>query len=66
MLAIRYIGQLQNQSQHLYIGKYCEQYTGAIIHLLMHALGLYHEDQRYDRDAYLHVHTQNILVYVYY
>ncbi|CAG0925966.1 unnamed protein product, partial [Notodromas monacha] len=34
--------------------------TGTIIHELLHAFGLIHQHQRYDRDNYITIKTQNV------
>jgi len=41
------------------IGNGCEQ-KGTIMHELLHSLGFYHEQNRYDRDTYVDIHMSNI------
>ena len=38
----------------LNLGKHCEHFN-VVAHELMHALGLYHEQQRLDRNLYMEV-----------
>ena len=42
-----------------FIGNGCI-YTRTITHELLHALGLFHEHQRRDRDNYVEIHRENI------
>lgn len=48
--------------QHIMLGSGCfAKGIGTVLHELLHALGLDHEHQRPDRDAFIDVHHQNIL-----
>jgi hypothetical protein len=40
-------------------GATCISYV-TVLHELMHKLGLWHEQMRYDRDKYIKVHWENI------
>jgi hypothetical protein len=42
-------------------GPNCLENEGRAIHELMHALGIFHEHSRADRDTYIDVHYENIM-----
>jgi hypothetical protein len=53
-----YIGRLGMAAQPIFIGSYCS--TGNVIHEVGHALGLYHEHVRLDRDKHVAIQWPNI------
>lgn len=52
-----YVG-MQGGAQRLFLAPQCS--TGNTIHEIGHALGLWHEQSRNDRDEYVEVHFENI------
>ncbi|MBL8176184.1 MAG: hypothetical protein JNK48_16015, partial [Bryobacterales bacterium] len=53
-----YVGRLGIAAQPINIGDSCS--TGNTIHEIGHAIGLYHEHTRTDRDTYVKVNLQNV------
>lgn len=45
--------------QHVTLGDGCI-YTGIVMHELMHSVGFWHEQSRWDRDDFITVNYQNI------
>jgi len=52
------VGRIKGR-QGLYLGPGC-LHPGVIMHELMHALGFWHEQSRYDRDRYIRINWDNI------
>uniref|UniRef100_A0A3Q2T6Z4 Metalloendopeptidase n=1 Tax=Fundulus heteroclitus TaxID=8078 RepID=A0A3Q2T6Z4_FUNHE len=55
-----YIGQRIANGQNLSIGARCDT-LGIVEHEILHALGFFHEQSRYDRDDYVQIVSANIL-----
>ncbi|XP_028327216.1 meprin A subunit beta-like isoform X2 [Gouania willdenowi] len=55
-----YIGQALANGQTLSIGRYCDEIS-TVEHEILHALGFYHEQSRYDRDNYVTIVEENVI-----
>ncbi|CEF60256.2 Astacin-like metalloendopeptidase [Strongyloides ratti] len=56
------IGKIQKRCQDIEIGPRCNTFEG-ILHETLHALGLYHEQCRFDRDFFVKIYKKNMLQY---
>ncbi|XP_066962669.1 zinc metalloproteinase nas-10-like [Macrobrachium rosenbergii] len=55
-----YVG-MTSSGQPIYITKVCQSNMGSLLVELGHAIGLWHEETRSDRDTYVHINTGNVL-----
>ncbi|XP_037641929.1 meprin A subunit beta-like isoform X2 [Sebastes umbrosus] len=54
-----FYGKLSTIGQEVSIGRFCDQIS-TVEHELLHALGFFHEQSRYDRDDYVTIAFENI------
>ncbi|XP_072316972.1 meprin A subunit beta-like [Eucyclogobius newberryi] len=54
------VGKQSKNGQKLILGDGCEQ-VGIVEHEFLHALGFYHEHQRFDRDSYVTINFTNVM-----
>ncbi|KAM9723725.1 uncharacterized protein ACNS7B_019030 [Menidia menidia] len=55
-----FIGRVQPNGQVLSIGRFCDT-TDTTEHEILHALGFYHEQSRFDRDNFVTIVLENVL-----
>ena len=46
--------------QTIRLSDFCLEVVGKIMHEMMHAIGFYHEQSRWDRDDYIKIIQQNV------
>ncbi|KAK8404608.1 hypothetical protein O3P69_007686 [Scylla paramamosain] len=51
---------MQGCQQQINYPDWCIEYLGTMMHEMLHALGFYHEQSRYDRDDYVTIVWENI------
>ena len=56
-----FVDRMDIGQQELTLGSGCLKLMGEVQHELLHALGLYHEQSRMDRDEYVHIIWENIV-----
>ncbi|XP_068208446.1 protein SpAN-like [Palaemon carinicauda] len=56
-----YVGVTSSSGQPIYITKVCQRDKGSLLVELGHAIGLWHEETRSDRDSYVHINADNVL-----
>ncbi|CEF70623.1 Astacin-like metalloendopeptidase [Strongyloides ratti] len=58
---LSFVGNIRRDNwQVVEIGKRCD-YVGGILHETLHALGLYHEQCRFDRDFFVKIYKENMM-----
>ncbi len=55
-----YIGRVEANGQTVSIGRGCDEIS-TVEHEILHALGFFHEQSRYDRDSYVEIEFDNIV-----
>uniref|UniRef100_A0A3B5PTX0 Metalloendopeptidase n=1 Tax=Xiphophorus maculatus TaxID=8083 RepID=A0A3B5PTX0_XIPMA len=55
-----YVGRIFSNGQDLSIGQNCD-FVAIVEHEILHALGFYHEQSRYDRDNHVQIEYSNII-----
>ncbi|XP_005092556.2 meprin A subunit beta [Aplysia californica] len=56
-----FVGNMRRGRQEVIVGQGCE-HKGVIMHELLHAVGFWHEHTRPDRDQYIDIHLNNVLI----
>uniref|UniRef100_A0A3B5LRB2 Metalloendopeptidase n=1 Tax=Xiphophorus couchianus TaxID=32473 RepID=A0A3B5LRB2_9TELE len=55
-----YVGRIFKDGQELSIGAGCD-HIAIVEHVILHALGFYHEEIRHDRDDYVQINFDNVI-----
>ncbi|XP_064077677.1 protein SpAN-like [Macrobrachium nipponense] len=56
-----YVGMTGSSAQPVYLTDLCEEKFGELVIEIGHAIGMWHEESRSDRDTYVHINTDNAL-----
>ncbi|XP_066962694.1 hatching enzyme 1.2-like [Macrobrachium rosenbergii] len=56
-----YVGMTGSSAQSVYLTELCEEHFGELVIEIGHAIGMWHEETRSDRDTYVHINTDNAL-----
>ncbi|XP_064077675.1 blastula protease 10-like [Macrobrachium nipponense] len=56
-----FVGMTSSSGQPIYVTKVCQRNMGSLLVEVGHAIGLWHEETRSDRDTYVHINADNVL-----
>ncbi|XP_068208442.1 mucin-3A-like [Palaemon carinicauda] len=56
-----YVGMTSSSGQPVYLTDLCEEEFGELVVEIGHAIGMWHEEMRSDRDSYVNINEDNVL-----